>query len=134
MSALPNDLPLRILDGSPDAILICDRTGTVRYWNAAAERVFGFRAAEALGVSLNLIIPEPLRARHWVGWEASIAEERNAALIVMGPGGGPGFLVPRPGSIAYHVLCVASAPVVVVPRNRSCHELRRHGSQYAWSN
>ena len=70
MSALPNDLPLRILDGSPDAILICDRTGTVRYWNAAAERVFGFRVAEALGVSLNLIIPEPLRARHWGGWEA----------------------------------------------------------------
>jgi len=72
MSALPNDLPLRILDGSPDAILICDRTGTLRYWNAAAERVFGFRVAEALGVSLNLIIPEPLRARHWVGWEAAM--------------------------------------------------------------
>jgi PAS domain S-box-containing protein len=72
MSALPNDLPLRILDGSPDAILICDRTGTVRYWNAAAERVFGFRVTEALGVSLNLIIPEPLRARHWVGWEAAM--------------------------------------------------------------
>ena len=46
---------------------------------------------------------------------ASIAEERNAALIVMGLGGGRGFLVPRPGSIAYQVLCVASAPVVVVP-------------------
>ena len=38
----------------------------------AAERVFGFRVAEALGVSLNLIIPEPLRARHWVGWEAAM--------------------------------------------------------------
>ena len=72
MSALPHNLPLRILDGSPDAILICDRTGTVRYWNAAAERVFGFSVAEALGVSLNLIIPEPLRARHWVGWEAAM--------------------------------------------------------------
>jgi PAS domain S-box-containing protein len=72
MSALPQNLPLRILDGSPDAILICDRTGAVRYWNAAAERVFGFRVTEALGVSLNLIIPEPLRARHWVGWEAAM--------------------------------------------------------------
>lgn len=69
MSALPHTLPLRILDGSPDAILICDRSGIVRYWNAAAERVFGFRASEALGVSMNLIIPEPLRARHWAGWE-----------------------------------------------------------------
>jgi PAS domain S-box-containing protein len=56
MSALPPDLPRRILDGSPDAILICDRAGTVRYWNVAAERVFGFPITEALGVSMNLII------------------------------------------------------------------------------
>jgi PAS domain S-box-containing protein len=69
MSALPHDLPLRILDGSPDAILICDRSGIVRYWNAAAERVFGFHAAEVLETSMNLIIPEPFRARHWAGWE-----------------------------------------------------------------
>ena len=65
IAALPHDLPIRILDGSPDAILICDHGGTVRYWNAAAERVFGFRVTEALGVSMNLIIPERLRAgRH----------------------------------------------------------------------
>jgi nucleotide-binding universal stress UspA family protein len=47
---------------------------------------------------------------------ASIAEERNATLIVMGLGGAAGLLVPRPGSIAYRVMCVANAPVVVVPR------------------
>jgi universal stress protein A len=46
---------------------------------------------------------------------ASIAEERHAGLIVMGLGSGPGFLAPRPGSIAYRVLCIASAPVLVVP-------------------
>jgi nucleotide-binding universal stress UspA family protein len=45
----------------------------------------------------------------------SIAEERKAGLIVMGLGGGPGLLAPRPGSIAYRVLCVARAPVLVVP-------------------
>jgi nitric oxide dioxygenase len=72
MAALPHDLSLRILDGSPDAILICDGAGTVRYWNAAAERVFGFHATEALGVSMNLIIPEHRRARHWAGWEATM--------------------------------------------------------------
>ena len=72
IAALPHDLPLRILDGSPDAILICDSGGMVRYWNAAAERVFGFRVTEALGVSMNLIIPERLRARHWAGWEATM--------------------------------------------------------------
>jgi PAS domain S-box-containing protein len=72
MTTLPHDLPRRILDGSPDAILISDHAGTVRYWNAAAERVFGFRVTEALGVSMNLIIPERLRARHWAGWEATM--------------------------------------------------------------
>jgi len=70
--ALLHDLSARILDGSPDAILICDHAGTVRYWNAAAERVFGFRVTEALGNSMNLIIPERLRARHWAGWEATM--------------------------------------------------------------
>ena len=69
---LPHDLPVRILDGSPDAILICDHTGTVQYWNGAAERVFGFRVTDALGLSMNLIIPERLRARHWAGWDATI--------------------------------------------------------------
>jgi PAS domain S-box-containing protein len=72
IALLPQDLPVRILDGSPDAILICDPTGTVRYWNAAAERVFGFGVTDALGLSLNLIIPERLRARHWAGWDATM--------------------------------------------------------------
>ena len=72
IAALPHALPVRILDGSPDAILICDHAGTVRYWNVAAERVFGFRGTEALGVSMNLIIPERLRTRHWAAWEATM--------------------------------------------------------------
>lgn len=72
MTALPDDLLRRILDGSPDAILISDREGTVRYWNAAAERIFGFRASEALGVSMDFIIPERLRGRHWAGWETTM--------------------------------------------------------------
>jgi PAS domain S-box-containing protein len=66
------DLPRRILDGSPDAMLIADRDGRVRYWNAAAERVFGFTAAEALGASMDLIIPERLRERHWDGWATTM--------------------------------------------------------------
>jgi PAS domain S-box-containing protein len=73
LGALPGDLPRRILDGSPDPVLICDRAGIVRYWNAAAERVFGFSISEALGASMNLIIPEPLRVRHWAGWETTMA-------------------------------------------------------------
>jgi PAS domain S-box-containing protein len=72
ITALPDDLAGRVLDGSPDAILICDPAGTVRYWNDAAERMFGFPVTEALGSSMNLIIPERLRARHWAGWEATM--------------------------------------------------------------
>jgi len=44
----------------------------VRYWNGAAERVFGFRAADVLGGSMDFIIPERLRARHWAAWEATM--------------------------------------------------------------
>jgi PAS domain S-box-containing protein len=69
---MPEGLSVRILDGSPDAVLICDRGGIVRYWNASAERIFGFSAAEALGASLDLIVPERLRARHWAGWNATM--------------------------------------------------------------
>ena len=72
MTSLPHDLAGRILDGSPDAVLVCDRAGVVRYWNIAAERVFGFRATDAIGASMDLIIPERLRARHWTGWNAAM--------------------------------------------------------------
>jgi PAS domain S-box-containing protein len=72
IAALPQDVSVRILDGSPDAILICDRAGIVGYWNAAAERVFGFSVTEAVGASMNLIIPERLRVRHWAGWEGTM--------------------------------------------------------------
>jgi PAS domain S-box-containing protein len=69
---LPDDLAAHILAASPDAILICDAGGIVRFWNDAAQRVFGFAAAEALGVSLNLIIPKGFRARHWAGWDSTM--------------------------------------------------------------
>ena len=72
MMPLPHDVAARILDGSPDAVLVCDRTGTVRYWNMAAERVFGFGETEAVGASMDLIIPDRLRARHWAGWDAAM--------------------------------------------------------------
>jgi PAS domain S-box-containing protein len=72
MSALPSDLAERILEGSPDAILICDPEGRLRFWNRGAERIFGFSRDEALGESLDLIIPERLRARHWAGWNGTM--------------------------------------------------------------
>ncbi len=51
-----------------DAIVVADPEGLVRLWNPAAERIFGFTAEEMLGRSLDLIIPERFRARHWAGY------------------------------------------------------------------
>jgi PAS domain S-box-containing protein len=72
MTRLAEDFAGRILEGSPDAILVCDRSGTLRYWNRGAERVFGFLDTEAVGRSMDLIIPDRLRARHWAGWQKAI--------------------------------------------------------------
>jgi len=66
---LPGTLARRIVEGSPDAVLYADAEGIVRAWNGAAERMFGFTAAEAVGRSMDLIVPERLRARHWDGWK-----------------------------------------------------------------
>lgn len=63
----------QIVELTPDAILFADREGLIRVWNAGAERIFGFSQAEALGQSLDLIIPEKLRARHWEGYHRVMA-------------------------------------------------------------
>ena len=61
-----------ILSSPADAILATDREGTICFWNPGAVRVFGFSEAEAVGNSLDLIIPERLRKRHWDGWQQVI--------------------------------------------------------------
>jgi PAS domain S-box-containing protein len=58
-----------LVRGAPDAIVYADEAGVIRFWNAGAERIFGFSTAEAVGRSLDIIIPERLRARHWEGYE-----------------------------------------------------------------
>lgn len=57
---------------APDAIVYADAQGTISFWNRAAERIFGFSEAEALGKSLDIIIPENLRKRHWDGFAETI--------------------------------------------------------------
>lgn len=51
-----------------DAIVVADSEGLIRLWNPAATRIFGFSPEEAVGQSLDLIIPERFRARHWAGY------------------------------------------------------------------
>lgn len=58
--------------GQSEAIVVADPNGVIRIWNPGAARMFGWRADQALGVSLDLIIPEPLRARHWKAWDRFI--------------------------------------------------------------
>lgn len=58
----------QMIDDAPEAMLIADREGVIRFWNNGAARMFGHSAAEAVGQSLDLIIPENLRARHWEGY------------------------------------------------------------------
>lgn len=62
-----------ILAASGDAVLATDRAGIITFWNPGAVRIFGFAADEAVGVSLDLIIPERLRGRHWDGWQRVMA-------------------------------------------------------------
>lgn len=58
----------QIVENAPDAILYTDAKGLIQLWNSGAERIFGFSASEAIGESLDIIIPEKLRARHWEGY------------------------------------------------------------------
>jgi PAS domain S-box-containing protein len=57
-----------LLQSAGDAIIATDREGIITLWNAGATRIFGHGANEAVGQSLDLIIPENQRARHWAGY------------------------------------------------------------------
>jgi PAS domain S-box-containing protein len=59
----------RLVQAAGDAIIAADPEGRIVSWNPAAERIFGFTAQEALGQTLDLIIPERFRARHWAGYK-----------------------------------------------------------------
>lgn len=63
-----------VLAQSPDAVIYADGDGLIRVWNAGAVRIFGHEAAAAIGQSLDLIIPEDFRERHWAGWERASAD------------------------------------------------------------
>lgn len=68
---MDNELPAlfeSIVRNAADAIVYADKDGIIRFWNGGAERIFGYAASEAVGQSLDLIIPERLRARHWDGY------------------------------------------------------------------
>src|SRR3954463_6762415 len=67
-----HDLGNALLASASDAIIATDREGRITFWNPGAERIFGFSAAEAIGRSLDLIIPDNLRTRHWTGYRQAM--------------------------------------------------------------
>jgi PAS domain S-box-containing protein len=58
----------RMVDDAPVAVIVADAEGSIRFWNAAASEIFGFTQSEALDHTLDLIVPEAQRARHWAGY------------------------------------------------------------------
>lgn len=68
----PEWLSHQIVENTPDAIIMADRDGTIRLWNGGARAVFGYSTEEAVGQSLDLIIPERLRDRHWTGFRKAM--------------------------------------------------------------
>lgn len=63
----------RIVEDTQIAIVFADSAGIIRFWNPAAEAMFGYRAEEAAGQTLDLIVPERQRARHWEGYHQVMA-------------------------------------------------------------
>jgi PAS domain S-box-containing protein len=57
---------------APDAIIFADHNGVIRVWNHRAAALFGHSAEEAVGHSLDLIVPEPYRAAHWAGFSGAV--------------------------------------------------------------
>ena len=62
-----------MVEQTSEAVIYADAEGIIRVWNRASEEMFGFSQAEALGQSLDIIIPERLREPHWRGFHAAIA-------------------------------------------------------------
>ena len=70
-------LSRQIVDKAADAIIFADEEGIIRLWNDGAEAIFGYSAEEALGQSLDLIVPEKLRKRHWEGYRKVMATAKT---------------------------------------------------------
>ena len=69
----PEWLSHQIVTHTQEAIIFADRDGRIQFWNVGAETLFGYSAAEVIGGSLDVIIPERLQARHQEGYRHVMA-------------------------------------------------------------
>jgi len=67
---------IAILDQLADALIVATAAGKIVFWNRASTKLFGFESDEAIGQSLDMIIPPHLRAAHWAGFEAAVRTGR----------------------------------------------------------
>jgi PAS domain S-box-containing protein len=73
---MPTDAELAglLIQQNPDAVIFADTAGVIRAWDGAADRVFGHAAEDAIGQSLDLIVPERFREAHWRGYNRALSE------------------------------------------------------------
>jgi len=67
------DLFRLVVEQAPDGIIFADREGVIQIWNSAAAELFGYLPEEAIGRSLDIIVPEHLRHAHWEGFGKAVA-------------------------------------------------------------
>ena len=63
----------QLVEAISDAIVAADASGVIILWNPAAQRMFGYTESEALGQSLDIIIPQRQQQRHWDGYHKTMA-------------------------------------------------------------
>lgn len=66
-----------ILSSASDAVIAADRSGVVVFWNEGASRIFGYSSDETLGRSMDMIVPDQLRERHWAGYRQVMETGRS---------------------------------------------------------
>lgn len=105
-----------------DGVIVCDAVGGIVYWNAAATRIFGFTVEDAIGQSLDLIIPPAQRQRHWDGYYKTLAtgETRYGSDVLRVPAL---HKEGKPLSIAFTVALLPGAGIVAVVRDDSARWL-----------
>jgi PAS domain S-box-containing protein len=67
------DLFRLVVEQAPDGIIFADREGVIQIWNSAAAELFGYRPEEAVGRTLDIIVPDHLRHAHWEGFGKAVA-------------------------------------------------------------
>jgi len=63
----------QLVEAFGDGVIVCDAAGSIVFWNAASTRIFGFTEQDALGQSLDLIVPQRQQQRHWDGYHKTMA-------------------------------------------------------------